>query len=298
MFAISVEALKCQDRVEAFFAYARERQNILSRRRAGAPKPWTDDEILLRFRFCNIFREDDKVTVWFKDNVRQPYRNHPHIVFATMVMRYFNLISTCELLLPTTGGAESNLFIEWDTNEVRKRLKNKKPLVSAAYMCTTPWGKNKLEGLIDIIDRLWAVRTMLYEHMKSITTMEDAVDYLSSFYYMGNFRAYECACDLQYTDAFKPTDTMTWANPGPGAERGLSRIITGEAKWPEGKRRNREQQIACMRDLLRYSQQVSHWPGHWQSWDMRTVEHTLCEFDKYERVRRGEGKPKQKYQGL
>ena len=29
------------------------------------------------------------------------------------------------------------------------------------------------------------------------------------------------------------------------------------------------------------------------AWDMRTVEHTLCEFDKYERVRTGEGRPRQ-----
>lgn len=300
MTSHSIRAIECNKRVESFFAYARERQTILLQKRAGALKPWTTDPILQSYRFCNIFREDDKVTEWFKQWVRHPYRNHPHIVFATMVMRYFNRIETCEILLGRFGDsphAKSNLFINWEPAEVRRRLKGVSPLVSAAYMCTTPWGKTKLEGLIDIIDRLWEARDLLYRTTMTCGTMEDLVEFLQGFYYMGNFRAYECACDLQYTDVFHPTDTLSWANPGPGAERGLARIITGEAKWPDGQRRNREQQIDCMRDLLAAAGQVSHWPGHWPKWDMRTVEHTLCEFDKYERVRLGEGKPKQKYDG-
>jgi hypothetical protein len=49
--------------------------------------------------------------------------------------------------------------------------------------------------------------------------------------------------------------------------------------------------------LLSYSQRVVYWPGHWPAWDMRTVEHTLCEFDKYQRALSGDGKPKQNYPG-
>jgi len=287
----SIAAIECDARVQAFFAYARERYNIMVKRRAGQPKPWTDDPILQSYRFCNIFREDDKVTEWFKLNVRGPFRDHPHVVFATMAFRYFNLISTCEML------QRHDLFIRWDSEGVRAVLKNKKPLVSAAYMCTTPCGMNKLEGLIKVIDLLWAERLKLYSATKSCTTMESLVEYLATFYYMGNFRAYECACDLQYTDAFHPTDTLTWANPGPGAERGLCYILTGEMLWPAGQRRNREQQIDCMRMLLGIAGQVQMWPGHWQRWDMRTVEHTLCEFFKYRRCQIG-GRCKQNYPGV
>jgi hypothetical protein len=33
----------------------------------------------------------------------------------------------------------------------------------------------------------------------------------------------------------------------------------------------------------------------WPSWEMRDVEHTLCEFDKYERIRLGEGRTRGVY---
>ena len=31
--------------------------------------------------------------------------------------------------------------------------------------------------------------------------------------------------------------------------------------------------------------------------ELREIEHSLCEFDKYERIRLGQGRPKQKYKG-
>jgi len=49
-----------------------------------------------------------------------------------------------------------------------------------------------------------------------------------------------------------------------------------------------------MGDLLQYSKSEELWPRDcgWPEWEMRDVEHTLCEFDKYERVRLGEGRPR------
>jgi hypothetical protein len=35
--------------------------------------------------------------------------------------------------------------------------------------------------------------------------------------------------------------------------------------------------------------------GAWPIWEMREVEHTLCEFDKYMRVVNGEGFPRGRY---
>ena len=35
--------------------------------------------------------------------------------------------------------------------------------------------------------------------------------------------------------------------------------------------------------------------GHMEPIEMRDIEHCLCEFDKYERTRLGEGRPRAKY---
>lgn len=53
-------------RAADFFAFARERHATYLRRQSGAPEPWTDDPILRKFRFTNVFRELDRTTVWFR----------------------------------------------------------------------------------------------------------------------------------------------------------------------------------------------------------------------------------------
>ena len=55
--------------------------------------------------------------------------------------------------------------------------------------------------------------------------------------------------------------------------------------------------IAFMRDLLVLSQDPENWPEDWPEWEMRDVEHVLCEVEKYEKTRSGEGTPKQLFDG-
>ena len=82
---------------------------------------------------------------------------------------------------------------------------------------------------------------------------------------------------------------MTWANPGPGAKRGLNRIHGR----PVDKHLKNDINISEMQVLLELSQEWLY--PQVPSLEMRDIEHTLCEFDKYERVRKGEGKPRSIY---
>src|ERR1700730_3740631 len=49
-----------------FFDWCRERHSVFEKRLAGQQFPWTDDPILTEYIFCNVFREQDKVTRWFR----------------------------------------------------------------------------------------------------------------------------------------------------------------------------------------------------------------------------------------
>jgi hypothetical protein len=277
--------------VNRFFQYAQERYNILLCRRSPlCPKPpWTADPILQQYRFCNVFREDDKVTEWLRQHFRSFLRNDPRVIPGVVTFRFFNRIESGKILL------EHELLWDWKPEVVREVFKGVKPIVGAAYIIKTPNGKNKLEGIIEILDNVWKAfhDGVLVDTVQSISTMEDLVSYLSTFPFIGKFTAYEIACDLQYTDFFKPLDAMEWANPGPGAQRGLQRLCYGKL----GPKLFDSVMLSMMQALLRESCKVANWPGHWPSWDMRTVEHTLCEFDKYERARLGEGTPKQRFEG-
>jgi len=61
-YAASLDGLKLDDPVAAFFNFCKERESIRQRRESGAPGPWSEDPIFQNARFLNVFREDDRVT--------------------------------------------------------------------------------------------------------------------------------------------------------------------------------------------------------------------------------------------
>jgi hypothetical protein len=106
--------------------------------------------------------------------------------------------------------------------------------------------------------------------------------------------AYEIVCDLYNNGLMnRAPDINYWANPGPGAMRGLNRIAGRELRT----RANKSEMLVEMQALLAGSRFKKYWPWTQKPWDMRTVEHTLCEFDKYQRVLLGQGRPRQKMRG-
>jgi len=304
-----------------FFEYARERQQILLRRQAGKDPPWTNDPILRKYRFCCVFREDDRTTRWFRENVRDPMnkKRDPRLLLATVVFRMFNRIETAEAIF-----CDDNLLGEYsafdafsergDTRILRrsilKRLGNRGPFVTGSYIISTPPGHSKLDGVLAIIKRFYSgmeefelgagvMDTVGWRGEEGATailglnsgaiTLEETWNWLRKFDYLGTFHSYEIVTDLRHTYLLnRAPDIMTWCNPGPGCRRGLNRVI-GRAL---GERVRREQILSEMGELLRVSRINKYWPQKWQSWEMRDVEHQLCEWDKYERTRLGEGRPR------
>ena len=57
-----VESVKELSVKERFYYFIKEREQIRLARQVGLPAPWTDDEILTNYRFCNIRRMDDIVS--------------------------------------------------------------------------------------------------------------------------------------------------------------------------------------------------------------------------------------------
>src|SRR4249919_3123124 len=95
---MKTEISKIKDPVERLFAFIHERYMIYIRKEAEDKPPWTDDPILRDYRFCNIYREDDKVTVWIRENWRKPNSDDPDLWFAMCVARLFNLPTTLEAI--------------------------------------------------------------------------------------------------------------------------------------------------------------------------------------------------------
>lgn len=274
-----------------FFAYAVKREKIRIAKDAGQERPWTDDEILQTYRFCNVFREDDVVTKWIRENLRDPMTNDGMVLMVMVVARFFNRVTTLEKIkdILLTQGFNAYLF--------RERLKDHAPLVTGAYMIKTPKGMNKLEGLLEIFQPVYND----LKHLDNFVScrgpfLEDLWMELKKYPYIGNFIAYEVVTDMRHTKLMEGVqDANSWACAGPGAARGMSRICFGEiGNFRYSSDSDQTRLNNGMQQLLMFSRSQEYWPFK-RHWEMREVEHTLCEFDKYERVRRHEGTPKQKY---
>ena len=207
--------------VEEYFAVARERYRIRLAKDAGQPAPWTDDPHLRAWRFCQVHREHDKTTVWFRENVRQ-HLSGLAVLKATVFFRWFNRIETGEVIL-------DELLGPWHSQQARDKLYTKRmmcglPVVTGAYIIKAHEGMSKLDGIIKAITEAEPQLEKIYDRWSQTPnlTLRQATEDLTEIFYLGKFMAYEAVSDLRWTDVLcDAPDIMSWANPGPGCARGL-----------------------------------------------------------------------------
>jgi len=272
-----------------YFSTAQERYKIKLRRFEDKnPPPWTSDPVFKEWSFCNVFREDDVTTKWFRENIRD-HTKGLHAIRATVTFRWFNRISTGEIL--------KDIILEdrWDAQEVLRRLKAlppDQPVFTGAYMIKSFNGKPKTESIIQNVDD--ALR-MLPELTKSWgRSLEEATMDLTTIPFLGPFMGYEVVTDLRHTDVLcNAQDIMTWANTGPGCKHGLGRIFNGNPRAftdPGALSANARafKMLMMMRDIVDASRDESYWPLDYPKWEMREAEHWACEYDKYCRGASGE----------
>jgi len=259
--------------IDTYFSTARERYAIKLRKDSGQPGPWTKDQIFQDWRFCNVHREHDKTTIWFREQVRSKLKDLA-VVEATMIFRWFNKIETGEII-------KDLLLNGWDTEEARRRLQYVHPLITGAFMIKSPTGLNKLDGLLECID---LGRPILAEYYPTWgRTLKDAWVDVQRIGFLGGFLAYEIVSDLRWTNVLDHAiDITTWTNAGPGCTRGIGLVVDGRKDLYD--RYSSEDQLTMlviMQEILKMSKDDRYWPTDWPAWEMREVEHWACEYAKY-----------------
>jgi len=269
-----------EESVERFFYWVHERIRIQKQKDRGDLWPWTEDPIFQQYKFTNAYREQDKTTVWFREKIRHPLSWKPEVYMATVIFRWFNLIETGETLL------KHNLHIDWDPEKAYTVIVPQKQWVTGAYMIKSPTAMNKVRGLCQVITNVWGDRERFIKKCPW-PSLREMTEFLQGYPFLGPFLSYEIATDLRHTFCgMRAFDIDTWANAGPGAMRGLNRIYDRELNYTSKK----HDWCAEMRELLDIARMK-----HSLDFELREIEHSLCEFDKYERVRLGQGAPRSKY---
>lgn len=313
-------------RINDIAAFMKARHDIYLDRKAGKPGPWTADPVLRDGRFCNIFRELDTVTIWVEENIRKPYADHPHLWFMLAIARYINWPDTLRYLMDE---AEPGTWPDEDGFEPAKLTKALEDYAAAgnkvytgAYMIRAEsdpskewysWTKHRYIAEI-VLGRLWEDREEWQRMLETTPGVLRAFNRLETVWekfqqprYIGwgPFMAYEVVTDLRHTRYLRNApDIYTWANAGPGAIRGLNRLYGRDlAAKPRPEQTNAEM-IELMQELNALDARGFNEtfgppqlgsPHVGPRFEARDIEHTLCEFDKYERVRLNEGKMRSKY---
>ncbi len=273
------------DQLDRLVGWAVEREKIRTRREAGEDPPWTEDEVLSKYRFTNVRRMDDRVSRWLLDEWYVSHRGHRNMAAACAVGRFVNQPSSLELL---TEMVFCDGEPDWEgmKDALRSRKNDGEKLFNAAYIGAGLHGKDRVESIMDCYARNSAAAGVDAESLRS------TYDRLNEQFGVGPFMAGQITADLRWAVAGEWLDKDEWGPRGPGSIRGLNRLY-GLRLGAGMSQQTFDQYFA---DYLREARKI--FP---KSLDARLeaidYENCLCEFDKYMRAINGEGSPKQLYRG-
>jgi hypothetical protein len=273
--------------LDSHFAFLRERYQILLRRRAGQPAPWTDDPVLREWRFCNVRREDDRTTIAFRETVRDPLRDDPHVLLATIAWRWFNLIETGEVLRPFLMSKDA-----WNRAEVGQLLQERQDrgeqVFTGAFMVNSPQNEPKLPAILNAID--WCYRNLDAEVIaRTCTTKEAMFNRIEAIERQGPFTAYQVVVDLTHTVLLeRAADFNSFTVAGPGCARGIGRAFHGDpSRFNYATRRDQAEMVRLMVETLEASRDPALWPRDWPAFILSDIENSFCEAQKYGSAREG-----------
>jgi hypothetical protein len=284
-----------------FFDFIFERQLVWYNRNVKCTKSWTTDETLQKYKFCNCYRELDKGTQYIINKLKT--EKSREIIFQNIVFyRFFNKFNLYEDL-------DISTIKEWNketTKELIKRFdylrSQGKTIFNDAYLISG--NKTKEPKHVFILKQLEysfsdnKVKELIKE-IDNCKTPKESMQVIKKIPKVGDFLAYEIWTDLTYFNFFnqKWTDNDV-VNIGPGAKWGLELIY-------EKKLSNKEQ-LEKINHLHKVQKQfLEKIKKNKLSWkdinyndcftnvpylSLRNIEHSLCEFRKYLRLKEGKGK--------
>lgn len=272
-----------------FWDFMQERHNIWHKRFVlKQPKPWTEDEVLRDYKFTNCFRQLDRGTIALHDMFKNA-ANGCNFKRRTMALDIFNIcwyrIFNVDQHAENCGYVSRLEDIQHYFIRIHAEKKAGEPIkVWTGAHLTYPGngGQTKIDFYLDAVKEFWEDIDVLVDAC-STNKMEVVYETLKQYQTVGNFIAYEIVCDLRFLVMDDPVDVNTWANIGPGAKRGLQRL-------------GMDVSVQSMIDLYKTGRRL-RWHDCGWPFELREIEHCLCEFDKYVRTKTGEGRPRSKYDG-
>jgi len=261
-----------------------ERERVRQCKEAGQLKPWSLDPIFRTTYFCNVRREDDRVTRWIRENFEwlpEQYRED-WVEFNMLLARLVNKPESLYEMGWPWASLEKEAWFE---------VMSKKGAWGGAYIVSTngrPQPKHEY---------IWGLLEGARAHLSTLPpatlagTLRSAHSALQGLQGLGSFMAAQVVADLKNTPGHplaNADDWSTFAAPGPGSLRGLTWFHKYKVTPA-----NFEEALASARRWLHNNGHTTL-VGHLCNQDLQNC---FCEYDKYMRVLTGTGRSKRRYDG-
>ena len=237
--------LSKEEMYDKFVWFIKERESIRVKKESNEPRPWTEDEVLDKTKFTNIFRQDDRVSKFIYKKVEG--LTGDRLVYNLLVGRLLNRTDILDKALPCKDSLTH--LIEGDN----PKLMNASAYQISPGLCRkSKWNTNR-EYVIHETPLLYKG---VYEAITSTTDIKEAVD-LGNKAYGGSipFTMFQVILDYHFlTNHFND----------------FSDILIGQGAKPI---------LDVIGDIRDISKSLSVDTGlHFNTWD---TEHAACEFRKY-----------------
>jgi hypothetical protein len=259
--------------------WIQEREAIRVLKEDGEPKPWSDDWVFKSTYFCNVHREDDRVTRWIRNNYT-PEVLGEYYDYAIVAARIFNWPDTLDGLLWKGGLIPYNSQIM--TEYLTEKQDAKEKIWGGAYLITTHGRKmTKIDYCVELMGAVYHLFSTRKTDLVDCAGMHKVLQEIDG---LGSFLSAQVVADLKNTKGHhlaSAPDWKTFSAPGPGSLRGL----------------------AWFHEVPKISPREYHWRiqevASYLKWDhcMQDLQNCMCEFDKYCRVFTGAGRSKRNYHG-
>ena len=188
---------------DTYWKFANMRQEIFFKRLQGEIE-YTDDPILKKHKFTNVYRASDRTSQYLIKNViYNGNQNIEEIFFRIMLFKTFNKIETWEYLNDELGEISYRNYSYKRYEEVLSDLKVAKiPIYSGAYIMTS--GKSifgfdlKHQNHLKLLEKM--MKDKLVKKIAKENSMENVFFLLKSYPTIGDFLAYQYATDINYSE--------------------------------------------------------------------------------------------------
>jgi hypothetical protein len=174
----------------------------------------------------------------------------------------------------------------------------------------------KIQSVVnDRLHLLWVNRKRITEELYACKSLAELYEVVRAQYGFGTFMAAQLIAELKYLPPWGPKrmlDWWIWASSGPGSRLGMGYLlglsVEKKKRQSDTAKRGEEWTLRPSRSmpeaqwfqyLLELERRLNPMlvKAGMPRMHMQDIQGTLCEFSKFEKMRLGHGRPKQKFKG-